>query len=464
MKSAREWKQALWLEIDRRRDGLARLCGDSLRIPAENPTGDTKAITNHYSDLLRGAGLPVERFEPRPGIVSLVSTQQGRAEHPRFVFNGHLDHFPSDDVALWSFPPYGGEVRDGKILGRGSCDMRGGLTASLFSHLLIHQHRVPIAGPLTLMLVADEETGGALGTGHILSTRPELAGDACMIGEPESPDGLRLGEKGKCQFRLVAEGQSRHGGLGTGDDVIVRAPGACTDKHARRHGLAPLTPAVTLREWVEAIRRLLAGEKLTYHGESLQIEGGVLNWRAPRPHVPFWFASMSRTGLRLAGQMADGVLLDAHTSPEYVENALKIVKEAVRQAGRDWDGFEVAQIIPCSVEDTHDEALEAVRWEAASRFESPNFAAETERRLRVGEPAIDRKDFPMLMDALTRGGKAAVAKALPRTLIENTTALGTADEVMSRVDRYRRAGVTFPLIRPQAPHQLPRVLELFAQK
>jgi len=245
---------------------------------------------------------------------------------------------------------------------------------------------------------------------------------------------------------------------------IVLAPGACTDKHARRHGLAPLTPAVTLREWVEAIRRLLAGEKLTYHGESLQIEGGVLNWRAPRPHVPFWFASMSRTGLRLAGQMADGVLLDAHTSPEYVENALKIVKEAVRQAGRDWDGFEVAQIIPCSVEDTHDEALEAVRWEAASRFESPNFAAETERRLRVGEPAIDRKDFPMLMDALTRGGKAAVAKALPRTLIENTTALGTADEVMSRVDRYRRAGVTFPLIRPQAPHQLPRVLELFAQK
>jgi succinyl-diaminopimelate desuccinylase len=168
----------------------------------------------------------VERFEPRPGLVSLVSTQRGGHEHPRFVFNGHLDHFPSDDVALWSFPPYGGQVRDGKILGRGSCDMRGGLTASLFAHLLVHEHRVPIAGALTLMMVADEETGGALGTGHILATRPELAGDACMIGEPESPDGLRLGEKGKCQFRLVAEGQSRHGGLGTGDDVIIRVGAA----------------------------------------------------------------------------------------------------------------------------------------------------------------------------------------------------------------------------------------------
>jgi succinyl-diaminopimelate desuccinylase len=72
------------------------------------------------------------------------------------------------------------------------------------------------------MLVADEEAGGAWGTGWLLEHRPELAGDACLIGEPESPDGVRIGEKGKAQFRLVAEGASRHGGLGTGDDVVIR--------------------------------------------------------------------------------------------------------------------------------------------------------------------------------------------------------------------------------------------------
>jgi succinyl-diaminopimelate desuccinylase len=251
-------KRELWAEIDRRRDELARLCADSLRVPAENPPGDTRAIADHYTGVLGKAGLRVERVEPRPAAVSLVATLPGPAARPAFTFNGHLDHFPADDPALWSFPPYGGEIRDGKILGRGVSDMRGGLTASLFACLLLHEHRVPLRGPLHLMMVADEETGGAWGTGWLLEHRPDLAGDACMIGEPESPAGLRVGEKGKAQFRLVAEDAPRHGGLGTGDDVVVEIGAALQE--ARRIVEMPDDPPPALLPVLETMTRYFRTE------------------------------------------------------------------------------------------------------------------------------------------------------------------------------------------------------------
>jgi succinyl-diaminopimelate desuccinylase len=276
-------KRALWAEIDRRRDELARLCADGLRVPAENPPGDTRAVAGHYRAVLEGAGLSVEQLEPRPTGVSLVSTQPGRTSRPRFVFNGHLDHFPADDPGLWSFPPYEGRIQDGRILGRGVSDMRGGLTASLFAYLLIHEHRIPLRGPLTLMMVADEETGGAWGTGWILEHRPELAGDACLIGEPESPAGVRVGEKGKCQFRLVAEGASRHGGLGTGDDVIIRIGAALQE--ARKIVELPDNPPAELAPVLET----MAGYWRTEHDRGRQ-------WLYRRPSMT---AGLIRGGIKV---------------------------------------------------------------------------------------------------------------------------------------------------------------------
>ena len=95
---------------------------------------------------------------------------------------------------------------------------------------------------------------------------------------------------------------------------IVLAPGACTDKHAQRHGLAPITPAVTLKEWIESIRLLLQGTPASYKGQSIEFEDVTLGWTPRRTYIPFWVAALSRTGLQLTGRLADGVLLDVSRS------------------------------------------------------------------------------------------------------------------------------------------------------
>src|SRR5260370_33684887 len=97
---------------------------------------------------------------------------------------------------------------------------------------------------------------------------------------------------------------------------IVLAPGACTDKHARRHGLPPANPALTLREWVECVRLLLAGGKVTYNGQSVELDGVRLNWDPARRRIPCWCAAMSRTGVRLTGRLPARGLPDVPTSPE----------------------------------------------------------------------------------------------------------------------------------------------------
>jgi len=246
------------------------------------------------------------------------------------------------------------------------------------------------------------------------------------------------------------------------DGRFVLCPGACTALHAERHGLAPLDPPLTLTEWVEAIRLLLTGERVSYAGRVVTLADVQLGFKPARPRVPLWIAATSATGLRLAGRIGDGVLLNTVASPEYSANAVRIVREAVEAAGRDWASFEVAQIINTSVEDERARALDAVRWEVATKFFPSKFRTQAGPRLRVGEPSIDVGALPAFEAAFASGGAEALARALPPSWIEGLTASGTSDEVLRRVARYRDAGVRLPILRPAAAHQSQRIIDLFS--
>ena len=245
---------------------------------------------------------------------------------------------------------------------------------------------------------------------------------------------------------------------------MTLAPGACTVTHALVHSLEPLDPVVTLTEWVESMRLILSGEKVSYRGQVVQFEDVGLHWKPVRPTIPLYIASTSKTGLRVAGKIGDGVVLNAVCSPEYTENAVKILREAVEEAGRDWSTFEVGQIVNCSVEDDHEKALDAVRWEVATKFEPNQVRFNAGPRMRVGEPHIKADDLPRFEEAFRAGGQEGLIRAVPDSYVENMTASGTPDEVRQRVERYRQAGVTLPILRPAAMHQAKRLLETFAAR
>lgn len=242
---------------------------------------------------------------------------------------------------------------------------------------------------------------------------------------------------------------------------VVVAVGACTATHAKRFGLDPADPTRSLEDWVAAIRLLLTGDEVSYEGSTFSFPPARLPAADPDRPVSLWIPATSRTGLELAGRIGDGVLLNAAASPAYTRNAIAIVRDALAASGRDTGGFEFAQIINCSIGPTEREAIDAVRWEIASKFSPRQFPVGMPARLRVGEPVIDPAYIPGFAAAYEEGGIDGLARAFPDSYVVGLTASGTADQVRSRVAEYVDTGVTLPILRPASRDQIPHLISLF---
>jgi succinyl-diaminopimelate desuccinylase len=169
---------------------------DLLRVPSPNPPGDTRGAANFLQRALGAGGLAPEVFAPHaemPNIVAAFAGGAGPGRH--LVLNGHIDVFP---VAAhgWTKDPWGGEVIDGRIYGRGACDMKCGLASITLAFLLLHSVRHRLRGRLTYTAVSDEETFGPWGARWMFEHRRDrLLGDCLLSGEPSSPLCVRFGEK-----------------------------------------------------------------------------------------------------------------------------------------------------------------------------------------------------------------------------------------------------------------------------
>jgi acetylornithine deacetylase len=193
-----------------------------VRIPSI--TGSEDRVAEWVAAALRDMGLEVELVTPDPALVRadpdwpgqemdrtalpVVIGRAGRAGGRRLILSGHLDVVPPGDPEAWTVDPWGGEVRDGRLFGRGACDMKGGVAAILGAvRALRSSGRLDqLDGELMVVLVPSEEDGGQ---GTLAAMRAGATGDLAIITEPSNLD-VVVAHAGAITFRLTVPGRAAH--------------------------------------------------------------------------------------------------------------------------------------------------------------------------------------------------------------------------------------------------------------
>lgn len=194
-------------------------------------------------------------------VVNLVARVTGNAPGKRVVFNGHLDTYPVGGAAAWTTDP-AGEIRGGRLYGRGSADMKGGIAASIAAFATLAANRMHWSGEAVLTLAGDEESMGPLGTKWLMDRVPHAIGDAVLIPDAGSPQVLRFGEKGFLWLGVEAAGRSAHGAhVYLGDNAVDRLLAALHRIRVLRNQVpAPPTVVIDAIAASRAISEPLAGE------------------------------------------------------------------------------------------------------------------------------------------------------------------------------------------------------------
>ncbi len=164
------------------------------------------------------------------------------------MFNGHIDVMPADEVDEWTTPPFEPDIRDGKMYGRGTADMKGGLMAAAMAVQLLKDAEVELPGDVIITSVCDEEGGG---NGSMQAIMSGERADGVVVGEPTS-DELILAHMGFVFFRVEFEGKSCHsGGKKNGVSAIDKAIKVMNALNEKEHDWLleykhPLLPAPNL--------------------------------------------------------------------------------------------------------------------------------------------------------------------------------------------------------------------------
>jgi succinyl-diaminopimelate desuccinylase len=247
----RDPHEDLFKLIDARREELVDLTRELIRFPTVNPPGDSyRPCAEFIGRRLEARGFAVQyvRAEGTPGDserhprVNVIARREGDARGPCVHFNSHIDVVQGG--AGWTLDPFAGVVRDGKVYGRGACDMKGGLAASIIAVEALIDSRARLPGTLEISGTVDEESGGFGGV-HYLAERGWFSAprvDHVIIPEPLNVDRVCIGHRGVWWAEIETHGRQAHGSMPFLGDCAVRHMHAVVERFERE-----LYPRLALR-------------------------------------------------------------------------------------------------------------------------------------------------------------------------------------------------------------------------
>ena len=274
--------ESLFARIDSKREELVSFTQELVSIPTINPPGEdylkcAELLGNRLAK--SGFSLLYERAKNTPGDTeryprhNVIARIEGKQSGPCVHFNGHLDVVVTGNG--WTVDPFEGLVREGKIYGRGTCDMKGGLASAVIAMEAILEESIDFPGVIEISGTVDEETGGYGGVAFLAEkgffSKPRV--DNVIIPEPLNVDRVCLGHRGAWWAEVETFGRIAHGSMPFLGDSAIRHMSAFLELIESR-----LFPALDKKQTrmpvvPEGARRSTLNLQAVHGGEAESYEG-----------------------------------------------------------------------------------------------------------------------------------------------------------------------------------------------
>lgn len=177
-------------------------------IQLETPNGNEEIVALYYKNLLEAHGIESELIQYADGRVNLVAELKGQEDGKILAVSGHMDVVDAGNPDLWTYPPYGAEIHDGVMYGRGTTDMKAGLTALIIAMIELKESGQVFSGTVRLLACVGEEIG-MLGSKQLTDLGYTEDIDGMIIAEPSTPY-YNTKHKGSIQYQVIAHGRAAH--------------------------------------------------------------------------------------------------------------------------------------------------------------------------------------------------------------------------------------------------------------